>query len=133
MGKTVTSVSLDEDIAEMVDDDPHVSRSSLVNQFLREYYSTGTASGLQFRLRRIERELEQAREKADKLEQERDQLEAKLEKRESEVTDGLDEKLDRLTSIPAEKLSEENPAIVKQAQKLNMPPSELYERVKERR
>lgn len=129
-GKSVTSVSVDEELHEQLRQDEHVNASGLFNKFLREYYSTGAVDGVNFRLRRVERELEKSRDRVKRLEEERDELRQLKEEKEAEKRENIGEVLDTLLTIDEEMLTSENPAVVTKAADLDISPEELAERAR---
>ena len=132
MGRKVTSVSIDESLHERLKEDKHVNASGLFNEFLREYYATGSVDGLEFQLRKTKRELEDARDRVERLEQEYQELKKLQEDRQQDTDPKLEKKVDVLGSIPDEKLTADNPAVINHAADLNMRPAELAETILER-
>jgi len=132
MSRKVTSVSIDEHLHERLKEDKHVNASGLFNEFLREYYATGSVDGLEFQLRKTKRELEDARDRVERLEREYQELKQLQENRQQESDPKLEEKVDVLSSIPDEKLTADNPAVVNHAADLNMRPNKLAQTVRER-
>lgn len=130
VAKKVTSVSIDEDLRQRLDESEHINASGLFNSFLREYFSTGSADGLDFHIRQVESELADARDKVKRLEAKREELLNQKQKRESEVQEELEARLDRLSSINRDMLGPENPAITKHANELGMQPTQLVEEVR---
>lgn len=127
------SFSIDEEIRNYLREHDQINNSGLVNQFLREYLATGTVDGIQFRLDRIDSEIEETRSRLERLKEEREQLQKIKERREQEREADFDEIVDQLTTISYEKLDKDNPAIVAKANELNMTPRELAEVVIERK
>lgn len=130
MGKKVTSVSIDEELSKRLKHDEHVNASGLFNQFLKEYYSTGSADGLDFRLIQVEQEIEKKCDELERLKKERDRLREAKEQREEERDPELDQTVEQLRSIPEGKLGPKNPAVVQQAQNLGMSPQQLMNKIR---
>jgi len=130
MSKKVTSVSIDEELGRRLENDDHVNASGLFNQFLKEYYATGSVDGVDLRLRRLDRELQKARDKVERLEAEREELLERKEQQEEAQSEELEEALDVLQSIPNRKLGPDNPAVVNHANDLGLSPRELAEKAK---
>jgi len=138
VGKEVTSVSVDPDLKKRLEDDPEVNVSGLFNQFLREYYGSGAADGLDARIRELdrqieekEREIERLSDDVEQLRAERDDLQQRKEQREERQDPKVEEAVSTLASIGDGKLSPDNPAVVNHANDLNMTPDALCERVRE--
>lgn len=138
VGKEVTSVSVDSDLKKQLEDDPEVNVSGLFNQFLREYYDSGTADGLDARIRELDRRIEEKERKIERLEDdverlrdERDDLQERKEQREERQDPKVEEAVSTLASIDDGKLSPDNPAVRNHANDLNMAPDALCERVRE--
>lgn len=130
MSKKVTSVSIDEALAKRLEHDEHVNASGLFNQFLKEYYSTGSADGLELRLQQVEREIDETKADLERLEDERDRLLEMKEQRDEDREPELEEALDVLASIPDEKLGPKNPAVMNHANSLGIAPQRLAEKAK---
>lgn len=133
MGKVSTSFSIDEDVLEYLQQNTQINNSGLVNRFLREYMATGTVDGIEFRLERIEAEIEETELRLERLKAERDELRTIKTRRDQEQDEELEEIMEFLTSISHEKLGKENAAIVENASKLNMTPRQLVEKVRDRK
>jgi len=133
VAKKKTSVSIEERVYERLQNDPHINVSALVNQLLCQYYSTGTADGLELRRKRIERDLARTREKESKLEEQLAELEDAEQQRQDEKHENIEQALENLSGIPGYRLTADNPGIVNQANKIGIPPEELLERLKEQR
>ena len=133
MGNTVTSVSIDDDLHERLQEDERVNASGLFNSFLREYYSTGAADGVQFRIREVERRLDEATERVDRLEEEKQRLKEQKAERQQMRGESLEDKLMILDSIPNNQLDKDNPAVINHANDLCMPPRELAEEARNHR
>lgn len=128
-----TSISLDRDVKERLDDLP-VNRSELANRVFREYIygSNGRLDGLKFREKMLEQEIE---ELEDRLDEKRSQLEKIQQEREesADIDDELQEAFDILDS-PAKSqggLDPDNPAVQNWASKLGMRPKELIDRYRQ--
>ena len=131
MGKKRISVTVDEDIRDYLQQNDQINNSGLINRFLREYLATGTVDGIQFRLDRLESEIEETRTQLERLKEEREQLRRIKEAREKEQEEEFEEVVNQLTTISYDKLDKDNPAIVAKANELNMTPRELVEHVRE--
>jgi len=136
--KSRTSVSIDPDLKERLENDPSVNASGLFNQFLREYYERGQADGLEARIRDLtteieakESELERLQEDLEQLREERDDLQERLEDRDEGADPQVQEAISTLASIGERKLTPDNPAVQTQAQKLGMKPGVLCEQVRD--
>lgn len=133
MSKTVTSVSLDQDLHERLQEDEHVNASGLFNSFLREYYSTKSVDGVDFRIREVDRRLDEATDRVDRLEEEKQRLKEQKEERQQMRGESLEDKLMLLDTIPNHKLDKDNPAVINHASDLCMPPRELAEEARNHR
>jgi len=140
VGKEVTSVSVDSDLKKRLEDDPEVNVSGLFNQFLREYYDSGTTDGLDARIRELdrrieekEREIERLRDDLEQLRDERDDLQVRKEQREERQDPKVEEAVSKLADRdgPITDLTPDNPAVRTKANKLNMSPEALCDRVRE--
>lgn len=133
MTKERTSVTVDEELKKRIDKDESLNVSGLFNQFLREYYSTGSVSGVDVRLELVEQELQDARDKVERLEAERDQLVNAKEVRQERERDKLEDCLNRLDGIAYDNLTADNPAVTTQAEKVGMSPSEFAKKARQHR
>lgn len=131
-----TSISLDADLKEALDDMP-VNRSELANQFFREYVygSDGRLDGLKFREKMLEQEIEQLEKQ---LEEKCSQLEQVREEREERGSNGDEELREAFETL--EQIAEtrgavkvDNPALENWAGKLGMRPKDLLERFRQQR
>lgn len=130
-----TSISLDQDVKERLDDLP-VNRSELANRVFREYIygSDGRLDGLKFREKMLEQEIEQFE---SQLEEKRAQLEKIREEREDmkTVDEELHEAFEHFEQIAKNRgsIEPDNPALENWAGKLGMRPKELLERFRQQR
>lgn len=130
MGKRIKSVSIDEDIAEAVDSDDSLNLSALVNQFLKNYFTTGDThrSAIELRLEQIETEIEETEEKLDGLRRERERLETLLEREKAELEPLRQKAVDLFYGRGLEPT---NPGVENWAVKMGMTPEELLDKVSE--
>lgn len=133
MGKKRRSVSLDEDVAELVEAHDSLNFSGLVNQFARRYFEAGsdTDEALRLRLEHIERQIEETEEELDALRAERDRIEEQLADRREEVDEAVEEFLQTVDPGPRFDLSPENPAVRNYASKAGVTPERFVETVEE--
>lgn len=130
MGKEIKSVSIDEGLAEAIDEADDLNLSGLVNEMLRAYFTTGDThrSAIRSRLEQVEEEIEETEEELNELRNEKERLEQLLEKEEAEM-EPLREQAVELFS--GRDVDVTNPAVEQWAMKLDMPPQELLEKVEE--
>lgn len=129
-GKTSRSFSIPEDLDNLMKERDDVNWSGVVTHFLEEYAASGqgTEAALAVRLEQVESELADARQEVERLERERERIEAALqEKRESrrdvfESFASLD--------IGAE-LTPSNPAVRRHAEKVGMAPETFLAQYRE--
>lgn len=133
MAKKKTSISVDKEIHERLQNDPHINVSGLVNDLLKEYYATGVANGLDLRKQRVRDDLERARQKVSQLEEQMEKLRQNEEYRKQKREENIEQALDKLRDIPGYRLTVDNPAIVTQANKHGLKPEKLLRRSKEDR
>lgn len=130
-GKTSRSFSIPEDLDELMRERQDVNWSGLVTTFLQEYAASGkgTEAALAVRLEQLDQELAEARQTVDRLERERERIEAALDERRDsrrEVFDAFED-----LQIPEDSLTPSNPAVMNHAQKLGMEPETFLAKYRE--
>jgi len=139
MPKQTKSFSLDDDLAERLDNDASMNNSAVVNQLLREYLDAGETAdvALKMRKRDLEDKLKAKRRKKSSIESEIERLEREIDDLQSQIEqrreDGIKEVVDFAEKIANDdfvgELSPENPAIQNKAQKAQMSPERFIDAV----
>lgn len=138
MSKTVTSVSLDEDLAERVSNDDSVNLSGTVNMLLREYFQGGRGDLAMLELREEQLQSEVS-SLANDLETKREEL-ARVQERIAAVRDErqdqrqstIEDAFEIFDDIDRPYLDESNPHVQRFAEQLDMEPADLLEAYDER-
>ena len=133
MAKTRKTITIDSELAEIVDRRDEFNLSGFVNVCLEQHFSHDGATSpkktaLKAKLEQIEDELEDAERKRERLHSRREQIEAELEDAEDEEPELLAQARDVLENAPKDP---DNPAIQNWASKLGMPSEELIELLEE--
>jgi len=127
MGKTRKNVSIDSELAEIVDQRDEFNLSGFVNRCLETHFAADSASEpeqavMQAELEEIERELEDIQTEEDKLRQRKREIEEKIEEQQDREPELLKQARSKLQVTPKDP---ENPAIQNWAGKLGMKPEKL--------
>jgi len=127
MSKQRRSVSLEPEVHEYLSRD-EVNASALVNDLVRRHMNGAAedAAIIEMRKQQVESEVEHLRTRTESKISELEQLEAKLENHTSQRQAELDDALEKLQSVPADP---SNAAIRTHADKLDMTPEQLIEKV----
>jgi len=133
VGKTRKSVTIDDDLAELIDQRDDLNFSAFVNELTRDYFTSGesTDRALELKLQHIEREIEETKEELDRLRNERNRIEELIEERRDRQEPVVEELRRIADQSPTFDLHEDNDAVQQKAAKAGMTPSELVERVRE--
>lgn len=128
MGRTVTSFSADDDVAEYLKQD-HINMSGLINRLVRMHMNGGVDEDLmrEFRMQQVRAELEDLEARAEKKRDQLEQLQEHDDRIRQEHQRNLDDALDELASIPPRHINPENPAVRNWADKLGMDPADLID------
>jgi septal ring factor EnvC (AmiA/AmiB activator) len=133
MGKTRKTITIDSELAEIVDRRDEFNLSGFVNVCLEQHFSADgatspQATALKAKLEQIEEELEDAERKRERLRSRRQEIEAELEDVEDDEPELLEQARDKLANTPKDP---DNPAIQNWASKLGMPSEELVEELEQ--
>lgn len=134
MTKDRKTFSIDKDVAEQLSEETN-NASAVVNNLLEEWLLSGGDGpiGKEIKLRDIEQRLEQSLNERDKINRRIERLRQKKRRLEQEIEHEQEQQEERIreaADIVADKPAD-NPAVENWAEKLNMTPTELKERVKE--
>jgi len=129
MAKTRKTITIDSELAEIVDRRDEFNLSGFVNVCLEQHFSHDGATSpkktaLKAKLEQIEDELEDAERKRERLHSRREEIEAELEDVEDDEPELLAQARDVLENAPKDP---ENEAIKTNAEKLDMTPQELID------
>jgi len=133
-GKDRKTFSLDAAVVEELEQETG-NASAVVNNLLEEWLLSGGDGpiGKEIKLRDIEQRLEEAKNERDKvnrrierLRKQKRRIEQQIEEQQSQQREKLEEAANIVADKPAD-----NPAVENWAEKLNMTPSELKEKVKQ--
>ena len=133
MGKTRKTITIDSELAEIVDRRDEFNLSGFVNVCLEQHFSADGATSpqktaLKAKLEQIEDELEDAERKRERLRSRREEIEDELEDVEDDEPELLMQARDKLDNTPKDP---DNPAIQNWASKLGMPSEELVKELQE--
>jgi len=134
MTKDRKTFSIDKDVAKQLNEETN-NASAVVNNLLEEWLLSGGDGpiGKEIKLRDIEQRLEQSLNERDKINRRIERLRQKKRRLEQEIEQEQEQQEERIreaADIVADKPAD-NPAVENWAEKLNMTPTELKERVKE--
>ena len=125
MGKTVTSFSVDEDIADLLSERDDLNKSAIVNQFLREYLAGGDGeeAALRIRLERLDEEIADTEKELTRLKRERDRIQDRLSDKQAQINEVLDEVAEKVRAgeFPRENIDAGNLAIQNWAAEAGVP------------
>jgi len=129
MGKSRKTITIDDELARLVDDRDAFNLSGFVNSCLEQHFADGNAASpelaaLRAELEQIERELSDIENKRDRLHEERTRIEEQLDGVEDDEPELLDQARTKLADTPRDA---ENPAIQNWAAKLGMPVERLLD------
>jgi len=133
MAKTRKTITIDSELAELVDRRDEFNLSGFVNVCLEQHFSADgatspQATALKAKLEQIEEELDDTERKRERLRSRRQEIESELEDVEDDEPELLAQARDVLENAPKEP---DNPAIQNWASKLGMPSDELLKRLEE--
>lgn len=115
MSKKPRSFSIDRDINEILKSRDDLNASAAVNNFLRQYVSSGKGeeAALEIRLNQLDEEIADLNKELEQKKRERERINAQLESRRSALSEMLNkvEKKVRKDAFPEENVEEQNPAI----------------------
>jgi len=127
MAKTRKNVSIDSELAEIVDQRDEFNLSGFVNRCLETHFAADSASEpeqavMRAELEEIERELSDIQTEKEKLRQRKREIEEQLEEQQEKEPELLKQARSKLKGTPKKP---ENPAIQNWAGKLGMKPEQL--------
>ena len=133
MGKTRKTITIDSELAEIVDRRDEFNLSGFVNLCLEQHFAADgatspQATALKAKLEQIEEELEDAERKRERLRSRREQIEEELEDTEDSEPELLAQAREKLENTPKDP---DNPAIQNWASKLGIPSNELVEQLEQ--
>lgn len=127
MSKVRKTVTVDRQLAEIVDERDEFNLSGFVNACLEQHFAgddvtSPQQTALKARLEEIEAELDEAEQKRDRLRSKRERIEEELEEIQDDEPELMDQAREKLANTPKDP---DNPAIQNWASKLGIPSSEL--------
>ena len=126
--------SLDAEVVEELNE-KNLNASGVANDLLREYLIGGTtaAVGKEIRIQHIEQEIEEQLTERDRINRRIERLRSERERLEREIEQEQAEHRERLTeaALFVRGKDADNPAVENWAEKLNMEPYELLQRVEQ--
>lgn len=125
--KKRTSVSLDPEVYQFLSQS-EINQSGLINDLVKEYKDNEKrqVAALKLRYKHLVQEAEEAEDKAEKKREQAEEVRELLDDAESQETSEIKDVAEKLESVPKKP---ENPAVKHQANKHNMTPEELLERI----
>lgn len=129
MSKVRKNVSIDEELARMVDSRDEFNLSGFVNRCLEQHFQSGGMTGpehsaLRAELDRLERELDDVQDRETRLRERRQNIEERLEDVEEQGNPTIEEARRTLEGAPPDP---DNPAIKNWASKAGITPEALIE------
>jgi chromosome segregation ATPase len=127
MAKTRKTITVDAELAAIVDDRDEFNLSGFVNACLEQHFAgddvtTPKQSAVQAEIEEIEAELDEAEQKRERLRKKRERLEAKIEEMEDDEPELMAQAREKLKHTPKDP---DNPAVQNWASKLGIPSDEL--------
>lgn len=142
VSKVVKTFSLDEDVAEMLDNDENLNNSAVANSLFREYLVSGQTAdvALKMRLRDLERDLENKKVEKQRIESQIENIQREIRDVEQQIQErrqqGVAEIEEFVETVRNDEfhgdLDPDNPAIQNYARKAQMSPERFIEEVKSR-
>jgi hypothetical protein len=139
--KTRTSVTLDANLKERLDEMPEVNLSGLVNDVVRDFVVNGKSqrSGLELRLERVEAEIEELEHQLEEKRELKEEIETQLEERSEKSNGTYEHAVEKVMNTIESRVRRDqglpevdNLAVTNQAQKANVPPQDLLDEAIER-
>ena len=129
MGKTRKTITIDDQLARIVDDHDEFNLSGFVNACLEQHFAGNDVgspeqAALRAELERIEAQLDEVASKRERLREEQQRIEEQLTEVEAEEPELLDQARDALADTPRDA---DNPAIQNWAAKLGIPAADLID------
>jgi septal ring factor EnvC (AmiA/AmiB activator) len=130
MGKTRKTITIDSELAEIVDERDEFNLSGFVNACLEQHFAgddvtTPKQSAVQAQIEEIEEELDEAEQKRERLRKKRERLESKMEDMEDEP-ELMAQAREKLKHTPKDP---DNPAVQNWASKLGIASDELVSKL----
>lgn len=122
------------DTDELMRQREEINWSGSIRTFVQEMLASGgsTEAAMSVRLEQVRQDLAEARAELERLERERDRLESALEEKRQDRREVFERFEELLRDHPdPDRLGPENPAVVRQAEKLGMLPERFWERFQE--
>ena len=133
MSKTRKTITIDSELAEIVDRRDEFNLSGFVNVCLEQHFSADgatspEATALKAQLEQVEEQLQQKSQERERLRSRRERLEEQLEDIEDGEPELLSQAREALENTPKDV---ENPAIQNWASKLGIPSKELVQELEQ--
>lgn len=131
MGKTRKTITIDTELAEIVDERDEFNLSGFVNVCLEQHFAgddvtTPKQSAVQAQIEEIEEELDEAEQKRERLRKKRERLESKMEDMEDDEPELMAQAREKLKHTPKDP---DNPAVQNWASKLGIASDELVSKL----
>jgi phage shock protein A len=131
MAKTRKTITIDSELAEIVDERDEFNLSGFVNacleqQFAGDDVTTPKQSALQAQIEQIEEELDQAEQKRERLREKRERLEDEMDELEDDEPELMAQAREKLKHTPKDP---DNPAVQNWASKLGIASEQLVEQL----
>jgi chromosome segregation ATPase len=133
MGKTRKTITIDSELAQIVDERDEFNLSGFVNACLEQHFSgdemrSPQQTALKAQLEELEERLDEAEQKRERLRSKRERIEDELEDLQDDEPELLDQARSKLENTPK---NPDNPAIQNWASKLGIPSTELVEELRD--
>lgn len=133
MGKTRKNISIDTELAQIVEERDEFNLSGFVNACLEQHFAGDTATtpqqtALQAQLEEIEEDLDEAEQRRERLRSKRERLEEKLEEMQDDEPELMAQARKKLEHTPKDP---DNPAVQNWASKLGIPSEELVKELEQ--
>lgn len=131
MGKTRKTITIDDELARLVDNHPEFNLSGFVNQCLEQHFAgegpgSPEMAALRAELEQIEVEIQEAKQRQERLRDKRAAIEEQLTETEDDTPELWDQAVTALSTTPRDP---DNPAIQTWAGKLGMTADQLCEQL----
>lgn len=132
MAKERTSISVDPDVYQFLQQ-PEINQSQLIQELVREYRENEErqVAALKLRLRQLKEDAESLEQRAKNKRQQAEEVAALLDDAKEAESEQLQEAREAMSGLNLEEINSDNPAIENWANKLDMEPTSLIDRLLE--
>lgn len=138
MSKKRKSISIDQSLAEKIDQRPDLNLSGLVNEFVKLYLAGDVTThksktSLEVKLRHVREDIEQTKNQLDQLIEREERIEQRIEEYEDKQDPAIENAIEALQNTPDDEIHTENAAVKNWATNAGISTDKLVELVKNER